>query len=57
MKQKIRVAVIHKKSYNYFQSEHHDRTTYDFFITRLKINSNLEMSYFPTNQIFHDTIL
>jgi hypothetical protein len=52
MKQKIRVAVIHKKSYNYFQPDHHDRTTYDFFVTRLKTNSNLEMSYFPTEKSF-----
>ena len=52
MKQKIRVALIHKKSYNYFQPDHHDKTTYDFFVTALKRNPNLEMMYFPVENRF-----
>ena len=57
MKQKIRVAVVHKKSYNYFQPGHHDRTTYGFFVTALKQNSNLEMTYFPAEDTFDATKL
>ena len=52
MKQKIRVALIHKKSYNYFQPNHHDRTTYDFFVTALKRDPNLEVMYFPAGNVF-----
>ena len=52
MKQKIRVALIYKKSYNYFQPDHHDKTTYDFFVTALKRNPNLEMMYFPAENRF-----
>ena len=65
MKQKIRVALIHKKSYNYFQPDHHDRTTYDFFVTALKRDPNLEIMYFSAGNVFdasklkgkHDIIL
>ena len=52
MKQKIRVALIHKKSYNYFQPNHWDRTTYDFFVTALKRDPNLEVMYFPAGNVF-----
>ena len=52
MKQKIRVALIYKKSYNYFQPSHHDKTTYDFFVTALKRNSDLEVIYCPGDDTF-----
>jgi hypothetical protein len=52
MKQKIRVALIYKKSYNYFQPNHHDKTTYDFFVGALKRDPNLEMMYFPAENRF-----
>ena len=52
MKKKIRVALIYKKSYNYFQPNHHDKTTYDFFVGALKRDPNLEMMYFPAENRF-----
>ena len=52
MKKKIRVALIYKKSYNYFQPNHHDKTTYDFFVGVLKRDPNLEMMYFPAEDTF-----
>ena len=52
MKKKIRVALIYKKSYNYFQPNHHDKTTYDFFMGALKRDPNLEMMYFPAENRF-----
>lgn len=44
---KIRVALIYKKNYNYFQSSHFDRTSYDFFFTALQRNSDLQVTYMP----------
>ena len=38
---KIRVAIIYKKSYNFFQPGHFDRTSYDFFFKALKRNAQL----------------
>ncbi len=49
---KIRCALIYKKSYNYFQPSHFDRTTYDFFMIALKRNPRLEISYYPSDDIF-----
>ena len=48
----IRCALIYKKSYNYFQPDHFDRTTFDFFMDALKRNSRLEISYFPSDDHF-----
>ena len=52
MIQKIRVALIYKKSYNYFQPNHHDKTSYDFFVRALKRDPNLDMTYFPAENRF-----
>lgn len=49
---KIRIALIYKKSYNYFNPTHFDRTSYNFFMTALKRNSRLEISYYPSENIF-----
>jgi hypothetical protein len=49
---KIRVALIYKKDYNYFQPTHFDRTSYDFFFTALQKNSELEMTYVPVENIY-----
>ena len=52
MKQKIRVALIYKKSYNYFQPDHFDRTSYDFFFKSLKRNKQLEIFHYPCEKKF-----
>ena len=49
---KIRVAIIYKKSYNFFQPGHFDRTSYDFFFKALKRNAQLEISYYPCEKNF-----
>ena len=49
---KIRVALIFKKNYNYFNPEHFDRTTRDFFLSALKNHPRLDMSYFPCENEF-----
>ena len=52
MDKKINVALIYKKSYNYFQPDHFDRTSYDFFFKALKRNIQLEISYYPCEKKF-----
>ena len=49
---KISVALIYKKSYNFFQPDHFDRTSYDFFFKALKRNKQLEVSYYPCGKKF-----
>ena len=49
---KIKVALIYKKSYNYFQPNHFDQTSYDFFFKALKRNIQLEISYYPCEKKF-----
>jgi hypothetical protein len=46
MTKKIRVAVIYKPHYNFFQPSHFDQTTYNFFFKALPRNSCLELFYF-----------
>lgn len=57
MNKKIKVALIYKRSYNYFQPNHFDRTTYHFFMNGLQRNQNLEISYFPAENNFDVTPL
>lgn len=42
---KIRVSLIYKSTYNYFQPTHFDRTSYDFFFVALKRNPELDIRY------------
>ena len=49
---KIRVALVYKKSYNFFQPDHFDQTSYDFFFKALKRNKQLEISYYPCEKKF-----
>ena len=42
---KIRVTLIYKSTYNFFQPTHFDRTSYDFFFTALQRNPKLDMKY------------
>ena len=55
MKQKIKVALIYKNNYNYFDPNHFDRTTSDFFLTSLQKHPRLEMLYFPSDNNFDAT--
>ena len=49
---RIRVALVYKKSYNFFQPNHFDRTSYDFFFKALKKNKQLEISHHPCEKKF-----
>ena len=49
---KIRVALIYKKSYNFFQPNHFDRTSYDFFFKAFKRNEQLEVTHYPCEKNF-----
>ena len=49
---KIRAALVYKKSYNFFQPDHFDQTTMDFFMKALKRNTKLQTSYFPCENEF-----
>ena len=48
----LKVALIYKKSYNFFQQDHFDRTSYDFFFKALKRNKQLDISYYPCEKKF-----
>ena len=52
MDAKIKVALIYKKSYNYFQPDHFDKTSYDFFLRALPRNNDIEVSFFPVDSTF-----
>ena len=52
MMKKIRVALIYKKSYNYFQPNHFDKTTANFFLKAFERNENLEITYHPCEKTF-----
>ena len=52
MKKEISVAVIYKKDYNFFNKNHFDQTTNDFFMKALKRNERLKISYFPCDNEF-----
>ena len=52
MDTKIKVALIYKKSYNYFQPDHFDKTSYDFFLRALPRNNDIQVSLFPVDSTF-----
>ena len=52
MDKSIRVALIYKKDYNFFNKSHFDQTTNDFFMKALKRNERLKISYFPCDNEF-----
>ena len=54
MGRKIRIALIHKKNYNFFNKNHFDQTTDYFFKDALRRNKLLEVSYFPCENEFDD---
>ena len=54
---KIKVSLIFKKDYNYFNSKHFDRTTKDFFLDSLNKHERLELSLHPCENKFDVTKL
>ena len=54
---KIRIAFIFKSSNVFLSGNHFDNTYYHFFMNALKHNTRLEITYFPTNEIFDTSIL
>ena len=54
---KIKAACIYKSSNIFLSGTHFDNTYYHFFMNALKRNSKLEMTYFPTKDVFDASIL
>ena len=54
---KIKVAFIFKSSNIFLTGKHFDNTYFHFFMNALKRNTRLELTYFPTKQIFDASIL
>ena len=52
MYKKIKLAIIYKKSYNYFQPSHFDKTTADFFLRAFERNKELDIKYYPCEKNF-----
>ncbi len=52
MKEKIRAALIYHKNSKFFSGKHFDNTFYNFFFKAWRRNDSLEITYFPTEQIF-----
>ena len=56
-KQIIRVAFIYHKSNVFLSGTYFDNTYYNFYMNALKRNKELEIIYFPTDDIFDSNIL
>jgi len=54
---KIRVAFIYHKSNIFLSGNHFDNTYYHFFMNALKRNEEIDVTYFPTDDIFDASIL
>ena len=54
---KIKVAVIYHKENIFLSGKHFDNTYYHFYVTALKRNETLDVTYFPTDDIFDVSIL
>ncbi len=50
--QKIKVAFIYKKGYQFLTGQHFDNTTYFFFMHALKRNSRIDVHYYPADDYF-----
>ena len=49
LREKIRVALIYKNNYTFYNKQHFDKTTYYFFMESLKRNNELDIKYIPCN--------
>lgn len=54
---KIRVALIYEKSNIFMTGKHYDNTYYHFFVSALQRSEDLEVTNFPTDEIFDASIL
>ena len=54
---RIKVAFIYHKSNIFLSGTHYDNTYYHFFISALKRNKEIDVTYFPTDEIFDASIL
>jgi hypothetical protein len=52
MKEKIKISLIFKKNYNFFNPTHFDRNTRDFFLSSINKHPRLEMSYYQCENEF-----
>ncbi len=52
MNKTIRVALIFHKNSKFFSGKHFDNTFYNFFFKAWKRNSSIDVTYFPTDDIF-----
>jgi len=52
MTEKIRVALIFKEDYTFFNPSHFDNTTYYFFMHALKRNEKIDITYYPSKNYF-----
>lgn len=54
---KIKVAFIFRKSNIFLSGNHFDNTYYHFFMNALKRNERIDVTYFPTEEVFDSNIL
>ena len=52
MTEKIRVGLIYKKNYIFFNEKHFDKISHYFFLHALKRNQDIEIKYFPAENNF-----
>jgi len=50
--EKIRVGLIYKNDYIFFNEKHFDKISHYFFLHALKRNPDIEIKYFPANEKF-----
>ena len=57
MNSKLRIAFIYHKDNPFMTGNHFDNTYYHFFVTALKRNQNIDITYFPVKESFDTSIL
>ena len=57
LNKKIKVAFIFGKSNIFLSGNHFDNTYYHFFMNALKRNQRIDVTYFPTEEVFDSNIL
>jgi hypothetical protein len=55
--EKIKIAFPYKTSNIFMSGKHYDNTYYHFFVTALKRNQNIDVTYFPVEKSFDTSIL
>ena len=54
---KVRVGVIYHKNNQFLTGNHLDNTYYNFFVKAFQRNPNIDVVYYPTDDVFDATIL